>query len=143
MTRAHRKLIYLSSPHAHIDPTVREFRYQLAMKALAQLIQLNYLIYSPIVHYHEMAKIHKFPASFTFWKEMDEDFIVHCGMVFVLMIDGWEASIGVKAEIELALNIGVPVTYIKFDSMERLVVVPDVRVQEDFLLLSPQTLVVP
>jgi hypothetical protein len=100
------KLIYLSSPHSHPDPMVREIRYQQVMKATAQLIRDGRLVYSPIVHTHEMGKVYAFPKVFDFYAQLDYAWIERVNEVWVLMIEGWDESDGVRAEIQRASKIG-------------------------------------
>jgi hypothetical protein len=49
---------------------------------------------------------------------VDEDFIRRCEEVMVLMLDGWEDSVGVQAEIVLAHQLGKLVSYTTLDELE-------------------------
>ena len=39
----------------------------------------------------------------------------HCWKVMVLMLDGWKDSEGVNAEINAALDLGLPVEYLELE----------------------------
>lgn len=106
------EFIYLASPYSHEDPMVKEQRYLAAAEALKTLLLNRIWAYSPIVHCHNLSKIWGLPGDATFWKEYDTAMIRACGGVFVLRLDGWSESVGVKGEIKLASELGKSITYL-------------------------------
>jgi hypothetical protein len=103
-------LVYLSSPYSHDDPAVREERYHAAMATAASLVQKNFFVISPIVHWHSVALAHQLPTDFEFWKLYNEELIKRCDAVFLLAIPGWEDSVGVAIELQFATKYGKPVS---------------------------------
>ncbi len=105
--------IYLASPYTHKDEQVMIFRYKEALKATARLINIGYLVFSPIAHCHPIAVAHELERDYNFWQDYSNSFLSHWAeAVNVLCLPGWMESNGVKAEIIKAQETGLPVYYI-------------------------------
>jgi hypothetical protein len=110
-------LIYLASPYSHKNVDVIERRVMEATIATAVLIDRGHIVYSPIVHTHPLSKWVTFsPVNHSMhemsgWMAYDFAFLAHCDEIWVLCLDGWQESSGVKAEIEHAHQLGKPVRY--------------------------------
>ncbi|ADV63022.1 Domain of unknown function DUF1937 [Isosphaera pallida ATCC 43644] len=104
-------MIYLASPYSHPDPAVREQRFRAACRAAVALLCAGQVVFSPITHSHPLAQ-HGLPGSWQFWEQYDRKFLERCDEVVVLMLDGWEESVGVQAEIRIARELGKPVRYL-------------------------------
>jgi hypothetical protein len=78
------------------------------------------IIFSPIVHSHNMAKYYPehHGQDWSYWKRVDARYISACNEVWVLTLDGWYASIGVSAERKLAQEMGKPLFYIDFTELQ-------------------------
>lgn len=107
-------MIYLASPYSHPEVTIREQRFRDACRAAAQLLASGLTVFSPIVHGHPLVD-HGLPTDWSFWKRFDRDHLVRCDEVVVLMLDGWQESVGVAAEIQIAGELGKPVRYLAPD----------------------------
>lgn len=105
------KKIYLAGPFSHPDHDVMEFRSIELARVAGLLISKGHLVYSPITHSKPIADLYpNFPKTFEFWRPLDESMIMDwANAVWVLNIPGWETSIGVQHEVELAINIGLEV----------------------------------
>jgi nucleoside 2-deoxyribosyltransferase len=103
-------MIYLASPYSHKDPEIREQRFQSVCKHAARLMRQGHTVLSPIAHSHPIAQ-YDLPKDWNFWKNQDEEMMKACDVVYVLMIDGWQESIGVTAEIQWAKENNIPVVY--------------------------------
>jgi hypothetical protein len=99
-------MIYLCSPYSHPDPFVREDRYLRTMQAVVHLMKQKEVVFSPIVHCHEIAKIADLPKDVDFWWEYNKGMIDVCTKVFYLRIEGWTQSKGLIREIDYAYEIG-------------------------------------
>lgn len=107
--------VYIASPYTHKDPLVRETRYLKVMEVLVAFGRCDIMAYSPIVHWHEVAK--------TFGLAPDEAWLYKHGLVMlrqsssisVLMLEGWAKSTGVKLEIAEAIQLGKTLNYISGD----------------------------
>lgn len=105
-------MIYLASPYTDPDPFVRERRYIHAMEKVWSLLQRNKIVYSPVVHCHELAKIAALPKDAAFWTRYNFAMLALATKLAVLRIDGWRESPGVAAEIEEANRLNLPVEYL-------------------------------
>lgn len=104
-------MIYLASPYSHPSVTVVEQRFEAACAAVAELCRKGYVPYSPIVHFHPVSIRHRLNGSFAFWRDINFAMLARADNLHVLMIDGWEDSIGVIAEIKHAEGLGKLVYY--------------------------------
>lgn len=109
----HRPLVYLACPYTHDEESVMEMRFEKVTQIGAELASDGYSVFSPISMSHPMKK-YGLPGNWEFWAKFDEDFISCSNKLFVLMIDGWETSTGVTAEIKIAQKMGIPIMYLKY-----------------------------
>jgi nucleoside 2-deoxyribosyltransferase len=104
-------MIYLASPYSHPDAEVRERRFDAVCRAAAYLIRIGKSVYSPIAHSHPICR-YGLPGDWRFWQHHDSQYIEICDEMVVLMLDGWEQSEGIQAEMGIARELGKPVTFI-------------------------------
>lgn len=104
-------MTYLASPYFHPDPAVRQARFDATCRATAKLLRAGEVVYSPIVHSHPLVP-YGLPTGWDFWQRYDTAVLVRCDAVAVLMLDGWEESAGVTAEVEVARALRLPVRYV-------------------------------
>lgn len=90
--------MYLASPYSHPDPFIREMRYLWTMRELTDMLKTGYPVYSPIVHCHELAKIGDLPRDAKFWMSYNFTMLAAAETFGVLMLPGWELSIGITEE---------------------------------------------
>ena len=109
------KIIYFISPYSHSDPKVVEDRVDKTSKMVARLVSEGNVVISPIVYGHNLLKFHEMPSDWEFWKIFCQSFLLKSEEIIVFMIDGWENSTGVLAEIELAKELELKITYISED----------------------------
>lgn len=105
-------MIYLASPYSSPDPAVREQRFRAACQATVALVRAGAVVFSPVVHGHPLAE-HGLPTGPAFWLRIDGEFLERCDEVVVLKLDGWEESVGVQAEITLAVELGKTFRYME------------------------------
>jgi len=103
-------MLYLASPYSHPDPVVRAQRYHAACAATAALVRAGHLVYSPVVHGHPLTA-QGISGDWYFWEPHARWYLEHCEEVVVLMLEGWQDSTGVQAEISLAGELGKVVWY--------------------------------
>lgn len=107
------KMVYLASPYSHKDPAVRQQRYEAAVEAVARLTTEHVFTYSPIVHCHPPAVLGGLPTNAAWWSTVNIWFIEHMDEFWLLPLVGWQESVGVKAEIELAKSLNKPVVHVQ------------------------------
>lgn len=107
-------MMYLASPYSNPDPAVREQRFREACRVTAALVHAGYVVFSPVVHSHFLAE-HGLPNTWAFWRKQDETFLERADSLVVLMLPGWQESVGVRGEIEIARELGKPTVYLEPD----------------------------
>ena len=98
--------IFLASPYSSVDPAQVEYRVKQINKAAAQLMHEGHIVFSPISHSHYIAMQEDLPKTFEWWIKQNHAFIEWADSVCVLLLDGWENSVGVMDEIDFALELG-------------------------------------
>jgi hypothetical protein len=105
------KYIYLASPYTHDDKRVVEDRVHQVCVVAAKLMNRGIPIFSPIAHTHPIAMAGALPTGWEFWKKYDKVMIGGAEQLWVLQLDGWDISVGVKAEIDIATELGLTIQY--------------------------------
>ncbi len=82
------------------------------MKATARLLKEGMIVYSPIVHCHNMAIMYDLPGNFEFWQWYNEGMIRAAEELYVLRLEGWDRSAGVSHEIKFARSLDYAITFI-------------------------------
>ena len=98
--------IYLAVPYSHPDASIREARFKAVNQASAYLMQYGHIVFSPISHSHPIAVQCGLPLDFDFWAKFDRSFIEWCDCFYVLKLEGWETSDGVRREMAIANELG-------------------------------------
>src|ERR1019366_6179583 len=94
-------LVYVASPYTHPDKEVVDARNLEVILAMGYLMNkyTGLSFYSPICHTHPIATHCKLPIYWGFRKQFDETMLSRCDALWVLCLDGWKESTGVRAEI--------------------------------------------
>ncbi len=92
-------MIYLSSPYTHPDPAVLEARWREACRAASNLNKRGKYCYCPIAETHGQAALFGVPLDWPGWIERDMWFLTRCDELYILCIDGWRESVGIKHEV--------------------------------------------
>ena len=104
-------MIYLASPYTHPDARVRERRFQEACRASAALLRAGVVVFSPIAHSHPIAN-YGLPTNWEFWERVDREYLARCDLLAVLTLPGWRESVGVQAEIQIAIELGLRIIFL-------------------------------
>ena len=114
-----RTLYYLASPYTHKDPAIKKSRADAVTESAVKLLHLGIFVFAPI-SYNEPWEKYNLPGDWNFWCEFDKTFVERCdGGVIVLMLDGWDKSVGVTAEIEFAKSCGLPIYYVTQECIKK------------------------
>ncbi len=76
---------------------------------------IDYLLFKPIsalLMGLTFADVGGLPTNTETWTYFCEQMLSGCDELHVLMLDGWEKSGGVAAEIEVAKNLGIEIKYV-------------------------------
>lgn len=107
------ELVYLATPYFHADLAVRVARFDKACKIAGELMREGLHVFCPIAHTHPIATVCDLPKGFGWWGTYDRNILSRCDRLLVVKMDGWEESVGVQAEIEIALELGLKVSYME------------------------------
>jgi hypothetical protein len=86
-----------------------EERYTQHLKAVALLTRCKLTIYSPIVHFHNVALLHNMPTDSIFWQEHDFNMIRSSKGLILLCLSNWAKSRGVVNELNFCNKNNIPV----------------------------------
>ena len=111
---------YLACPYSDKNSKVREKRFNIATSIAGILINNGRIIFSPITHSHPIANKCSLPKDWDYWKDFDTTILKVCFKVLVLTIDGWKDSVGVKNEIDLAVELRKPIFLIDSETLKEL-----------------------
>ena len=107
------QLIYLASPYTNSDKNIVEQNYKLVSEIAANLVSEGYVVFSPISYGHNLLDFKEMPSNCEFWFNFCVAFLLRCDKVLVCTMPGWENSLGVKEEIEIASKFGIPVEFLE------------------------------
>jgi hypothetical protein len=107
------QLIYLASPYTNSDKDIVEQNYKLVSEIAANLVSEGYVVFSPISYGHNLLEFKDMPSTWEFWFNFCVAFLLRCDKVYVCTMPGWENSVGVKEEIEIASKFGIPVEFLE------------------------------
>lgn len=102
---------FVASPYSDPDAAVREQRYRAAVAFCAFAAAARMRVYSPIVHWHEAAKLGGLPTDAEFWLWLNREDLARSAGVIVLALPGWQASRGVAGELEQAARLAMNVQF--------------------------------
>ena len=107
------KKIYLAAPYSDKDPKVREQRVEAVNKKAAELMMAGNLVFSPLSHSHPISKHCTVdPCDNGFWLRQDLWILPICDVMYILCLDGWQYSSGIKTECDRAELLNIPIEMI-------------------------------
>lgn len=107
------KLVYLAIPYSDPDPRVRQERFEKANKAAGCLMRNGLKVFSPISHTHPIACACDLPLGWEYWESFDRLFLSISCRFYVLKLDGWKKSKGIKAETKIAEELELKIHYLE------------------------------
>lgn len=108
-------MLYLASPYTHKSKRIMQKRFKDVTIFLGRLISLGYVVFGPITMSHPVQQHFNMPSTWNFWQKPDTEILKKCNGLVVLTLPGWDESIGVKAEIEIAREMDIPIVYLDLD----------------------------
>lgn len=106
-----RPLTYLACPYTSPSSLVRGMRFSAVNRAFATLMKFrNWNVFSPITHSHPVHEI-GLSGDWTYWKRVDTEYLRLSKRLVVLTLEGWDTSVGVRAEIKIAKRLKIPIFY--------------------------------
>lgn len=108
-------MIYIAAPYSDDDKAVVEYRVKKVCEYSAKLLTEGISCISPITTGTGILTQVKLPTDFAFWSKLSYDLLDVCTELHILMLPGWEKSIGVDGEVHHAAARQMKITYIKID----------------------------
>lgn len=130
-------MIYLATPYSSPSNVLVERRYRVALAVTAALAKEQYVVYSPIVHWHEVARKFKLPTSAAFWWNVNKEFLDAAQTLVIVSAPGWQESKGVKQEAAYAEALHTPILW--FDPRSKTLALLQNPVNLRILLGEPPT----
>jgi hypothetical protein len=105
---------YLALPYTsgNASEELMVWRAEVSNFIFSELAKEGRIVYAPISSCHHIAVKYGLPRDWEFWKNMDEEFVRMCSKLIVIMLEGWETSTGLTAELKLAEKFGLEVEYL-------------------------------
>lgn len=101
-------LLYLAGPYS-FNPKKAFKRH---LEYAAALMNKSFLLFSPILHNHQLAHAHSLPTDNEFWSVHNKQMILRCDELWVMLEPGWWESKGTQYEISVAIDAGKPIKYV-------------------------------
>lgn len=107
------KLGYVAGPYTAKGLTgiakskLEKYRYNKLTEVTAKLTEdYGCPLFSPITHSHHLAKVKgsNLHGAWELWEPIDTRFLASCDYILVVLLEGWNISTGVLAEIDMAQN---------------------------------------
>ena len=105
-------MIYLSIPYTGCE----DLSFRVSCAVLDKLIRAGNVAISTVVCGHAMrlqGRVDK--SDYGLWIGYDLKILRDCDALIVVKLDGWENSAGVKAEMNEARSLGIPIIYLDPD----------------------------
>ena len=100
-------IYYLASPYSGTAAEVEQ-RMETFYRIDAHLMKMGYFTVSPLFK-HSILKYESLPADWEYWKKYSNMMMDKCDAMIIITSEGWETSVGVQAEIEIALERALPI----------------------------------
>lgn len=108
------KLSYLAAPYSHPDKAVVEARIEKICRVDAKLMKAGIFTVSPLLKHFTIHHA-DLPGDYKFWKDYSDTLLCTVDQMIVIMLDGWDESVGVAGEIKMAIALDIPVLYVTED----------------------------
>lgn len=110
--------VYLAG--AITSPTVDLYTKRVATHAkcaLALEAQGEVTVYSPASETHGLVELGgKMGTTWTDWRDHDLNMLYGSNRIYVMMMDGWKESKGVRGEVKFAIQHNIPISLIAEDA---------------------------
>lgn len=100
------KKVFLAAPYTCKDTLLRNYRVSQINAYAAELMLAGAIVFSPISMTHPISHFTHNPCPHDFWLRQSLSFIPWADVLIVLQFQGWDVSVGVKAEVARAKALG-------------------------------------
>lgn len=111
-------MIYLASPYSSSDLVIQLERADLIARLCAKLLTKKYQVFSPIAFGQLMLDYEpELPTDAKYWEKYNAFFLKNCTEMWIILIQGWEKSLGVQAEIAFAKANNIKIKYVSVEDI--------------------------
>jgi hypothetical protein len=103
---------YLGTPYSNGSCYLINFRAEMVDFIASELTKQGRCIYSPISSWHLNACRFNMPKTFEFWQHLNLSFLSKSKKLIVVMLPGWEISVGLQDEIRFAKENNIEIEYL-------------------------------
>jgi len=119
------KMVYLASPFTcyyesnTLKHQIERFRYDLITEIGGKLeLIYAYAFILPITMSYNTAKYMNVSGEFKYWARRDLTYISRSDEVWVVQMEGWEDSIGIREEVKFAQENNITVRYVHPETLK-------------------------
>lgn len=109
-------LIYLAGPYSHKTLEFQNLRAAQHCTVAADLRRRGFCVYSPIAETCNISAHTGLGGSWEDWRGHDLRLLAACTHIWVLTIQGWTESRGVRGEIKFCIQNKIPIALYDMDS---------------------------
>ena len=106
------KKIFVAGPFNGVSEEAKQERVNSIKRYCVKLFSEGHAPISALLMGLTFADVGGLPTNTETWTYFCEQMLSGCDELHVLMLDGWEKSGGVAAEIEVAKNLGIEIKYV-------------------------------
>lgn len=109
-----RQYSYLCGPYSHVDRNVMEKREHEHCYWAGKLLSEGHLIYSPIAETAAIARAYKhLGTAWSYWRDKDLRQLDAHDHMFIITLEGWKDSLGVRGEIKYCIKHNIPISLVE------------------------------
>jgi len=103
--------VYIAGPYTHKDKAIQERRGEQHCEITSEFLKNGHLTYSPIAETMNLAKYgHMVGTTWDTWREKDQKEVELSDEMWILMLDGWKDSVGVRGEVKHCIRLNKPIS---------------------------------
>lgn len=108
------KMVYIASPYTHKSKRVMRQREERITQIIGYLTEkYGYAFIGPITQSAAVCRANpNLKGDFGQWADIDLYIVSKCDEVWVVMMEGWTTSIGVREELHFAYENNIPIRYL-------------------------------
>lgn len=105
-------IVYIACPYADPDPAVRRARVHIANRVAGVLSGHEFRVFNPLGHSQGIVD-NGGSTDHEYWMDLNKAMLGVSAAMVVLTVDGWDNSRGVKEEVAIASEAGLPIYFLE------------------------------
>lgn len=107
-------MIYVASPYTSTSPATVEWRYDRVCELIDRMVMQGFVAFSPIAYCHPIARRTGMKGDAATWMRFNLSMLRRAEAMYLLCLEGWENSEGVRVEKNVCKMLDIPV--IRYDT---------------------------